>query len=81
MAVPESPIPSVSLNQLVHATRQQTVATMAAAIIGGSGRPCSIGEVLALMDDITFAMFPTPGLGTYEQWKSIRAEKLTKVHI
>lgn len=66
--------------QLVHATRANTVATMAAAIITASGRPFSIQQALDLSRDIHFAMHPIGGYGANMEWEKTKDQALAKVY-
>jgi hypothetical protein len=66
----------VQAQQLLSATRQQTVAILAAAIVTAANRPHSIQEVLDLQRDIHFAMFPSSGSGAYQEWAKTKDERL-----
>jgi hypothetical protein len=85
MAIPESPIPpgqfSSLATQLIDAMRQQTVATLTAAIMSASKQPYSIEQMLELRRDIHFAIFPTPSHGAYQQWAETKDDRLKKVHV
>lgn len=80
MAVPESPISAVSNMQMVEAMKQQAVATLASAVIAASGRAHSIQEALDIARDIHFAMYPAPGLGTYQEWAKTKDVRLKEIH-
>jgi hypothetical protein len=69
-----------ALDQLLRATRQQVVATMAAAIMTSSGRPYSIQEALDIMHDISHAMYPEPNTGSYVEWAKTSGNRLAKVY-
>ena len=55
--------------KLIQATRGQTAAILAAAMIAKVQRPMSVREVVAVANDILFAMYPAPGTGSYDRWK------------
>jgi hypothetical protein len=83
----ETPIPphaiaaiSGSLEKLAEATKQQTVATLAAAIITASGKPWSIEQVLEVEHDIDFSIHPAPNYGTYKEWLKTKDARQKKVH-
>jgi hypothetical protein len=85
MTLPETPIPPAlatsltqSMDKLIHATQQSTVATLAAAIVVARGKPTSIQDVLDVMYNLNFAIFPTPSRGHYQEWLQTKGEALTK---
>ncbi|MBY5350213.1 hypothetical protein [Rhizobium leguminosarum] len=57
------------LNKLISSQQSAVAATLAAALVTASGRPHSINEVLGLMRDIQFSLYPNVGSGHYEAWK------------
>jgi hypothetical protein len=72
----------VKETQAAEATRQQTVCTLAAAIITASGRPWSIEQALELKTDVYYALFGNlhHGSGHYQEWKKTSQQRLSKVH-
>jgi hypothetical protein len=68
-----------NLHKLVSATQTAAIATLAASIVSARGKPTSINEVLAIANDLQFAMFPEPS-GPYKEWAKTRAERLAKVY-
>lgn len=66
--------------QMLDATRKQSVATLAAAIIVASGRPWSVQQAMALNTDIYFATYSEPNSGRYQEWAKTKTERLNKVH-
>jgi hypothetical protein len=69
-----------TLAQFTEATKAQTAATIAAAVVGAAGRPVSIQQVLDIARDVQFAIFPNPGSQTYVDWARTRDQRLGKVH-
>lgn len=67
-------------SSVANAIKEQTIATLASAIIVASGRAWSIEEVLELMRDIEFARHPMPGSGAYQHWEKDRDTKVKKIH-
>jgi hypothetical protein len=65
---------------LIEATKRQTAATLAAAIIAASGRPWSIEQTLGLDRDIYNAMHPIPNSGIYQEWAKTKEARLSKIH-
>jgi hypothetical protein len=70
-----------SLALLVEMMKSQTATTLAAGIIAASGRPHSIVEAMALVQDIHFATYPAPGYGAYKEWAKTKDDCLKKVHV
>ena len=62
--------------QLVEATRAQTAAILAAAIVTAANRPHSIEQVLEIQRDIYFALYPSTGSGAYQEWAKTKDERL-----
>lgn len=83
MTVPESPptrvFPGILLSQFTDSARQQTAATLASAIIIASGRPYSIEQALEIVDDIRFAMYPTPQSSAYKEWEKTKLTRLKTI--
>jgi hypothetical protein len=73
-------VPGVMLDQIVNAMRQQTTATVAAAIVSASGKPHSIEQFLEIMRDVHHAMHPQPNTGAYIEWAKTKDARLKKVH-
>jgi hypothetical protein len=69
-----------SVHQLIEATKQQAIATLAAAIITQSERPWSIEQAMELANDIHMAMYPAPNYGHYQEWVKTKDARLKKVH-
>lgn len=81
MSVPETPLlPAAAMADLIRATRQNTMATIAAGIMAAAGRPFSIQEALTIVGDIENAMFPQPTSGRYAEWSKTREARLSKVY-
>jgi hypothetical protein len=87
MAFPESPPrPAISpgalaLAQFTEATKWQTAATLASAIVTASGRPYSIEQALEIVHDIHSAMNPGRNFGPYKEWEKTKDARLKKVHV
>ena len=67
------------MDPVVYATRQQTAAILAAAMITASGRPWSIEQATGLLRDVEFTMFPQSGQGAYQGWSQTRDETVKKI--
>jgi hypothetical protein len=80
MAVTESPIPSVLLDQIARALRRQTTATITGAVVAASGKSHSIEQVLEIMRDVHYALYPDPNAGPYIEWAKTKDARLKKVH-
>ena len=52
---------------------------LAAALMQASGRPYSIEQALDLVRDCRFAMYPKPGLGSYQEWAKTKDERLSRI--
>ena len=74
-----SPNETRAIDQLRHVIQAQTAATLAAALVAASGKPHSIQQTIDLARDIQFAMYPAPGLSTYEEWEKTKWERLHKI--
>lgn len=66
-------------SSVANAINDQTIATLASAIVVASGRAWSIEEVLDLMRDIEFARRPQPNSGAYQHWEKDREAKVKKI--
>ena len=55
---------------LISATQRAAAASLAGGIIAASGRPHTLKEALEVLSDVHNALFPVPGNGHYERWKS-----------
>ncbi|WP_025036101.1 hypothetical protein [Bradyrhizobium sp. DOA9] len=67
------------MDPIVQATRQQTAAILAAAMITASGRAWSIEQATNLVRDIEHTMFPQPSYGSYQAWAQTRDETIKKI--
>ncbi len=68
-----------SLQHLIDATRDVSVATMVGAIVAAMNRPVSIAEVLEMQRDVRFALYPAPGFRVYTDWEKSKGEALAKL--
>jgi len=54
----------------LNAARDAAAASLAAGIIGTSGRSFSLAEAFEVFTDVRNTLYPMPGHGRYEAWKS-----------
>jgi hypothetical protein len=54
---------------MTEATKKNTAATLAAALIAASGRTHSVGEAVKLLRDIEWSLWPNPSYGAFNEWK------------
>jgi len=80
MSIAPPPLSPADIGKLISAVQQQSVATIASALIIASGKPHSIQQALDISRDIHFAMHPAHNLGAYQAWEKTKSAALNKVH-
>jgi len=65
----ESPIIAAEVGKLVEAVRTNAAAILTAAVVAQSGRQVTPNEVLRILTDFRFSLWPVPNLGAYKAWK------------
>jgi hypothetical protein len=68
------------MQQQAAAMRAQSASTLTASIVAASGRPWSIQQMMDVYRDVSFALFPDPRSGAYQNWQQNSQETLNKVH-
>jgi hypothetical protein len=64
---------------IILSLRQQSAATLAAAIISAMGWPVSVQEALDIQTDLDWGLHPSSTSGIYKEWEKNRDQALGKV--
>jgi hypothetical protein len=56
--------------RLTNASQSAAAASLAGGMIAASGRAYTLEEAISVYYDVHHAMFPAPGHGRYDMWKS-----------